>query len=280
MKANKDDPIGIFDSGLGGISTLGQAMHMLPQEKFIYFGDSGLPPYAFMTASQIRQRCHRICDGFIAQRAKAIVIACNTATGAALEDLKTRYDIPVLGIVPAVEAAVAQAGHGKILLLATEFTIQSETLRELIQNYAADREIEMRAPREMIDLVESGRIDGQQMNACIRRFFEDLNTDTLGAVVFGCTHLGFLNRLISDVLGPDIHIADGNKETIRQLIRVLNASDLHRAAGDRSGGVNISNSGGAQYVQNAQKMLQRHLHNLEVASKPHLRPNGCVADLR
>ena len=270
MKANKDDPIGIFDSGLGGVSTLGQAMHMLAQEKFIYYGDSGVPPYAFMTASQIRQRCHRICDGFIARRAKAIVIACNTATGAALEDLKTRYDIPVLGVVPAVEAAVARGGHGKIFLLATEFTIQSETLRKLIQNYAADREIEMRAPREMIDLVESGSIDGPQMDACIRRFFEGLDTDAYAAVVFGCTHLGFLIRAISDVLGHDIHIADGNEETIRQLARVLNTSDLRRAAGERKAEVEISNSGGAQYVQNAQKMLQTHLHNLEAASKPDL----------
>jgi glutamate racemase len=268
MKANKDDPIAIFDSGLGGVSTLGQAMHLLPQEKFIYYGDSGVPPYAFMTASQIKQRCRQICDGFIAQRAKAIVVACNTATSAALEDLKTHYDIPVLGIVPAVEAAVAQGGSGKILLLATEFTIQSETLRKLIQHYGADREIETRAPREMIDLVESGSIDGPQMDACIRRFFEDLDTDTVGAVVFGCTHLGFLIRAISDVLGPDIHIADGNEETVRQLIRVLSTLDLRRAAGERSGEVEISNSGGAQYVQNAQKMLQIHLHNLsEITDK-------------
>jgi glutamate racemase len=262
MKANKDDPIGIFDSGLGGVSTLGQAMHMLPQEKFIYYGDSGVPPYAFMTASQIRKRCQEICDGFVVQKAKAIVIACNTATSAALEDLKKRYDIPVMGIVPAVEAAVAQGGSGKILLLATEFTIRSDTLRELIQNYAADREIETRAPREMIDLIESGSIDGPQMDACIRRLFKDLNTDTFGAVVFGCTHLGFLNRLISDVLGPDIHIADGNKEAITQLIRVLNTLDLRRAAGESGGEVDISNSGGAQYVQNAKKMLQIHLYNL------------------
>jgi glutamate racemase len=262
MKANKDDPIGIFDSGLGGVSTLGQAMHMLPQEKFIYYGDSGVPPYAFMTAAQIRQRCQGICDGFVAQRAKAIVIACNTATSAALEDLKARYDIPVLGIVPAVEAAVPQGGSGKILLLATEFTIQSEILRELILTYAADCEVEMRAPREIIDLVESGTIEGPQMDACIRRFFGDLDTDAFAVVVFGCTHLGFLSRAISDVLGSDIHIADGNEETIRQLIQVLNTLDLCRAAGDPGGEVDISNSGGAQYVQNAQKMLQSHLHNL------------------
>ncbi|MHC4074044.1 MAG: glutamate racemase [Planctomycetota bacterium] len=262
MKANKDDPIGIFDSGLGGISTLGQAMHMLPQEKFIYYGDSGVAPYAFMTASKIRQRCRGICDLFVAQHTKAIVIACNTATSAALDDLKSCYDIPVLGIVPAVEAAVAQGDSGKILLLATEFTIQSESLRELIQKYAAVREIETRAPREMIDLVESGRIEGPQMEACIRRFFEDLETDTLGAVVFGCTHLGFLVRLIGAVLGPDICIADGNNETIKQLIRVLDTLDLCQAAGDRSGDVDISNSGGAQYVQNAKKMLQTHLYNL------------------
>jgi glutamate racemase len=268
MKANKDDPIGIFDSGLGGVSTLGQAMHMLPLEKFIYYGDSGVPPYAFMTASQIRKRCHGICDWFVAQRTKAIVIACNTATSAALENLQTRYDIPVLGTVPAVEVAVAQGGSGKILLLATEFMIQSETLGELIQQYGADREIETRAPREMIDLVESGTIDGPQMDACIRRFFEDLDTVAFAAVVFGCTHLGFLSRAISDVLGPDIHIADGNEETVGQLIQVLNTLDLRRAAGDRSGEVDISNSGGAQYVQNAQKMLQVHLHNLtEITGK-------------
>jgi len=268
MKANKDDPIGIFDSGLGGVSTLGQAMHMLPQEKFIYYGDSGVPPYAFMTASQIRHRCHQICDGFVAQRAKSIVIACNTATSAALENLKRRYDIPVLGIVPAVKAAVAQGGSGKILLLATEFTIQSETLRELIQHYGADREIETRAPREMIDLDESGTIDGPQMEACIRRFFEGLDSDAFAAVIFGCTHIGFLSRAISDVLGPGIHIADGNEEIIRQLIQVLNTMGLRRAAEGRSGEVEISNSGGAQYVQNAQKMLQAHLHKLsEIAGK-------------
>jgi glutamate racemase len=262
MKANKDGAIGIFDSGLGGVSTLGQAMHMLPREKFIYYGDSGVPPYAFMTAAEIRQRCRGICDGFMAQRAKAIVIACNTATSAALEDLKARYDIPVLGIVPAVEAAVAQGGGGKILLLATEFTIRSETLLELIQNYGAGREIEMRAPREMIDLVESGTIDGPRMDACIRRFFKDINTDRFSAIVIGCTHLGFLNGLICDFIGPDIHIADGNKETISKLIRILNKLDLRRAAGDHNGEADISNSGGAQYVQNAQKMLQTHLRNL------------------
>jgi glutamate racemase len=268
MEANKYDPIGIFDSGLGGVSTLGQAMHMLPQEKFIYYGDSGEPPYAFMTTAQIRKRCHWICDKFVAQRTKAIVIACNTATSAALEDLKTRYDIPVLGIVPAVEAAVAQADSGKILLLATEFTIQSETLRELIQTYGADREIEMRAPREMIDLVESGTIDGPQMDACIRRFFEGFDAGAFAAVIFGCTHLGFLSRAISDALGPDIHVADGNEETIRQLIQVLDNLKLRREAGDRSGAVDISNSGGVPYVQNAQKMLQIHLNNLtEIAGE-------------
>lgn len=275
MKANRDDPIGIFDSGLGGVSTLGQAMHMLPQEKFIYYGDSGVPPYAFMTGAQIRQRCREICDGFVAQNAKAIVIACNTATSAALEDLKARYDIPVLGIVPAVEDAVAQGGGGKILLLATEFILQSETLRDLIQIYAAQHEIEMRAPREIIDLVESGTIDGPQMDACIRRFFGDLNTDAFTAVIFGCTHLGFLIRGINDVLGSEIHIADGNKDTVRELIEVLNTLDLCRE-GDRSGGVDISNSGGEPYIQNAQKMLRVHLHNLEEASKPHLMPNGGV----
>ena len=273
MKANKDDPIGIFDSGLGGVSTLGQAMHMLPREKFIYYGDSGVPPYAFMTGSQIRERCRGICDGFMAQGAKAIVIACNTATSAALEDLKARYDIPVLGIVPAVEAAVAQAGSGKILLLATEFTIQSETLRELIQTYAADREIEMRAPREIIDLVESGTIDGPQMDACIRRFFKDLNTDAITAVIFGCTHLGFLNHSISGVIGSHIHIADGNQDTIKQLIQVLDSLNLRRAQGDSRGGVDISNSGGEPYVQNAQKILQAHLHNLtEIADTSEIDP--------
>ena len=270
MKANKDDPIGIFDSGLGGISTLGQAMHMLPHEKFIYYGDSGVPPYAFMTASQIRQRCQRICDAFVARHTKAIVIACNTATSAALEDLQRRYDIPVLGIVPALEEAVAQVGSGKILLLATEFMIQSDSLRELIQLYGADREIKTRAPRELIDLVESGTIDGPQMDACIRRLFEGLDTDAFTAVVFGCTHLGFLSHAISEFMDHDIHIADGNKDTIRKLIQVLNTLRLCRTVEDRSGEVDISNSGGAQYVQNARKMLQVHLHNLKTASKPDL----------
>ena len=266
MKVNRNDPIGIFDSGLGGISTLGQAMHILPQEKFIYYGDSGVQPYAFMAASQIKNRCYEICDWFVARQTKAIVIACNTATSAALEDLKKRYDIPVMGIVPAVEDAVAHGGSGRILLLATEFTLKSETLRDLIQLYAADYEIEKQAPREMIDLVESGHIEGPQMDACIRRFFEDLKIDTFGAVVFGCTHLGFLNGLISDFIGPDIYIADGNRDTIRQLIQVLNDLDLRRTTGQRGGLVDISNSGGELYIQNAQKMLKIHLHNLKVAS--------------
>jgi glutamate racemase len=153
-------------------------------------------------------------------------------------------------------------------LLATEFTIQSQTLRELIEQQGADREIEMRTPREMIDLVESGTIDGPQMDACIRRFFEGLDTGAVAAVAFGCTHLGFLSRAISNVLGPDIHIADGNEEIVGQLIQVLNTLGLRRAAGDRSGEVDIANSGGAPYVQNAWKMLQVHLHNLtEIASK-------------
>ena len=146
------DPIGMFDSGLGGVSCLGQGIHMLPHERFVYFGDSGVEPYALLPQTQVKKHCFDACDLLVEKGAKAIVVACNTATSVAIADLKKRYDIPVLGTEPAIKHAVNFGLPGKIVVMATGMTLQSEMLGALIDRYGAGCEFVKLPCRKIITL--------------------------------------------------------------------------------------------------------------------------------
>jgi glutamate racemase len=263
MGINKENPIGMFDSGLGGVSCLGQGIHMLPNERFIYFGDSGVEPYALLPKTDVKQHCFDACDLLVEKGSKAIVVACNTATSVALTDLKKRYDIPVLGTEPAVKLAVSFGLTGKIVVMATGMTLQSKMLGALIDRYGSGSEIVKLPCRKIITRVESGIIDGIEIENSIRTCFKELDPATVSTIVIGCTHFGFLAKSLMKVLGKHVRIADPNEAIIRHLKDILEKQNLLNDTKIKHPPAEMLNSGGETYVKNAKNMLEKHLVNLK-----------------
>lgn len=259
MGVIKDNPIGMFDSGLGGVSCLGQGIYLLPNERFVYFGDSGVAPYALLSKTEVKNLCFNACDFLVEKAAKAIVVACNTATSVALADLRKKYDIPVLGIQPAIKPAVSFGLTGKIIVMATSMTLQSKMVDNLIDRYGEGYEFVKLPCRRLITLVESGTIDGIEIEGAIKECFKDLDPNNISTVVIGCTHFGFLKKAIKKVLGNHIRIADPNEGIIRHLKSILEQENLLTDKMIDDPMVEIYNSGGEVFIENSKKMLEKYL---------------------
>jgi glutamate racemase len=252
-------PIGIFDSGIGGVSTLGQAVHMLPNENFIYYGDNGNGPYSLRSEEQVRQYCLQACDYLVKKDAKAIVVACNSATVIAISDMRKAYDIPVLGMEPAVKLAASYNLSGKIVVMATGMTLKSAMLAHLIDRFGQGYDIVRLPCRELINLIEKGVIDGPEMEDCLAHYFRELDPAEVSVVVFGCTHFGVLEKPVKNVLGHHIKIADGNEGTIRHLANILREAGQLNPGGRPKEEVLFHNTGSETSLKNSIKNYERHL---------------------
>lgn len=231
MEANfvinhKQLPIGVFDSGMGGISVLATLMQEMPNEKFIYFGDSANAPYGIKTVDQVKTLTIRACDYLISKGVKAIVVACNTATSAAIRDLRERYTIPVIGMEPALKPAVEGTPAGSIAVMATPMTLQEKKFEKLMMRYGDQRHIVKVPCPELVELVEAHHVEDQQVEDAILKCFQSVDSAELGAVVLGCTHYVFLRSVLNRVFKGAIQIIDGNMGTARQVKRLLKKNDL------------------------------------------------------
>lgn len=235
---------------------------MLPREKFIYFGDSGVEPYALLPPLIVKERCFEACQFLVQKGVKAIVIACNTATGIALIDLRKKYDLPILGMEPALKVATDLGLNGKIVVMATGMTLNSKMVEHLIQKFGQGFDIVKMRCRALINLVESGLVDGAEVEQTIKACFSKFDLETIAAIVFGCTHLGFLEKSFHKIIGARIHIADGNQGTIRHLKNILDRKKLLTSHKKDTPSVEIYNSGGEDFIKNSKTILQKHLSYL------------------
>ncbi len=228
--------IGVFDSGVGGIGTLAALMRELPQERFLFYGDTANAPYGTKTRAECMVCVERVMDHLLAADVKAVVIACNTATAVAAQALRARHTLPIIGIEPALKPAHELRREGSILVLATPMTLRLEKFRALYERYG-DGAIPLPCPG-LMELVE-----GEQDEAA-RRYLLDLfaphDLTKVDAVVLGCTHYVFLRPLLKDILPPTVSVLDGNEGTARQLRRVLTERNL-LASGQ--GSVHLETSG-------------------------------------
>ncbi len=264
MERNQYSPIGIFDSGIGGVSTLGQAVYMMPHEEFIYFGDNGNGPYSLKTEEEVKQYCFQVCDFLIERGVKAIVVACNTATVISISDLRERYDLPILGMEPAVKVAVSFGLPGKIVVMGTGMTLKSRMLLNLIDRFGNGYDIVKLPCRDVITMIEAGIIEGEEIETCLAGYFRELDPKGISSVVFGCTHFGVLENPIKNVLGDHVRIADGNEGTIRNLTNILKNSDLLNSENGSKGDVLFHNSGTNTSLENSKKNFNTHLKNLRI----------------
>jgi len=225
--SKKELAIGFFDSGFGGLSVLREALTILPDEKYIYFGDSLNAPYGTKSAQEVRSLTFQGANFLLDKGIKALVLACNTATSVAVKELRQKYDIPVIGMEPAVKPAANYTKRkGKILLLATGMTLKEDKLKNLVKGLKlGDKLIKVAAP-QMVTLIESGNITKNMAQNIVENYLASFNFNEIEAIVLGCTHFVFYKKIIAELVDNDVKIIDGNQGTVRHLKNRLNKLGL------------------------------------------------------
>lgn len=213
-------PIGVFDSGVGGISVLRELVALMPNENYIFFGDSANAPYGTKPLEQVVEL---VCDDakyLYNQGVKALVVACNTATSAGIQILRERYtDIPVIGIEPALKPAVLSGDHPTVLVMATPMTLKEKKFHGLMQRFETDAEIVPLPCPGLMEFVERGELESAELEMYLRQLFTPF--EKVDAVVLGCTHYPFVKRMIQKVLGKQAVLFDGGAGTARETKRQL-----------------------------------------------------------
>ena len=214
--------IGIFDSGSGGLSVFREIVTLLPREKYVYFSDNAHCPYGEKTAAYIRERAHFITDTLLAKGADIIVVACNTATAAAIQDLRTSYpDVRFIGMEPAVKPAVLGTRTGVIGVLATAGTLKGSKYLDNKGKYENDVTIVEHVGQGFVELVERGILDGPEAETTVRKSLLPLLEAGADTIVLGCTHYPFLLPVMRKIAGPAVRIIDPAPSVARHLIYVM-----------------------------------------------------------
>ena len=235
---NTNDYIAVFDSGVGGISVLKHLVKQLPEERFLYFGDSANAPYGTKTKDQVRTLTLDAAEMLYLRGIKALVVACNTATSAAINDLRLAYpDLIVIGIEPALKLAADTCPGGALGVMATPMTLREEKFAALVERFQDSCQIYKMPAPGLVELIEEGKADGPEAEELIRNLFA--NYPKLDALVLGCTHYPFAAQAIGRVLGPDTLLLDGGDGTARETKRRLETACLLRSG---EGSVTIENS--------------------------------------
>lgn len=253
-------PIGVFDSGLGGISVLRELVATLPGEDFRFFGDSANAPYGTRPPADVVRLSQAIVDRFLSIPVKAIVIACNTATSAAAATLRSEHpDLPIIGIEPAVKPALSYVREhgGDVVVMATPLTLQEKKFADLLQRLGARLRVHKVLAPDLVEFVEKGQSLSPQAEQYIRGLLDPYR-GSLGALVLGCTHYPFARPLFRKIIGPSIPIFDGSDGAARQLRRELQADHILRDRAD-GGSVNFENSAGQAQVDLSRKLFTMDL---------------------
>lgn len=232
-------PVAVFDSGLGGISVLRELVRLLPHENFLYFGDSVNAPYGPRTTEEVRSLTLAAASDLFHNGCKALVVACNTATAAAIALLRQTWPShPVIGVEPALKPA---AVHRRVLVLATEMTLREEKFARLLRRYGRGTEVRSIAAPGIVECVERGETDSPALERYLRTLLAPCRSEPPEAVVLGCTHFPFVRDVIARVLGGTVRFYDGAAGVARETRRRLSTSGLLNSSAS-PGTVQLTNS--------------------------------------
>ena len=222
----KHDYIAVFDSGVGGLSVLRHLRRVMPGERYLYFGDSANAPYGTKTKEDVKKLTFDAAQRLISRGIKALVVACNTATSAAIHDLRIAYpDLVVIGIEPALKLAAERFPGGKLCVMATPMTLREEKFAALMRRYEEVCHVQKLPAAGLVELVEGGKADSPEADSLLKTLFATLES-TPDAVVLGCTHYPFAAKAISRVLGGGVTLLDGGQGTARETRRRLAEAGL------------------------------------------------------
>jgi len=224
-------PIGVFDSGAGGLTILSALRHELPGETYLYFGDTAHCPYGMRSDAEITELSIRANRFLIEQGAKLIVVACNTASQAALNTLRATFSVPFVGVVPAVKPAARATRKGRIGIAATNQAARALYLRQLIDEFAEGTSVYAIGCPELVTLVEQGELDGSHTEQIVREAFQPLLMEDVDVIVLGCTHFPALRPVIERITGNQVQIIDSGSAVALRTRSVLEAEGLISPAG-------------------------------------------------
>lgn len=226
LKTLAAQPIGVFDSGVGGISVLQHIHTLLPHEQLLYVADSKYAPYGNKTPQQIQSRCFEITDFLIKKGAKAIVVACNTATAAAIDEMRAKYSIPIFGMEPAVKPAAEASKNGIIGVLATVGTLKSAQFAGLLESYGRNVEVVTQGCIGLVECIERGELNAEHTIALLKQYCQPLLDEGADTIVLGCTHYPFVKARIQEIVGAGVTLIDTGAAVAKHLQNRLSAMQL------------------------------------------------------
>ncbi len=218
--------VGIFDSGVGGITVLKTALKLLPQVDYIYYSDNNHVPYGTKTKEEVLGYVNDVVAFLISQQVDAIVIACNTATSIAVKTLRSRYPVPIIGMEPAVKLAFNHHSDGKVLVTATSLTLKEEKFKNLVNRLGEEERVCTLALPELVTFAEAFMFEEAQIKAYFKEKLKDYPLEEIVAIVLGCTHFVYFKKILKECLPPHITVYDGNEGTIRHLKELIDSEKV------------------------------------------------------
>ncbi|MGQ9675854.1 MAG: glutamate racemase [Chloroflexota bacterium] len=222
--------IGMFDSGVGGLSVMREIRRLLSREDILYLADTAHCPYGTRTREEIQQLTGAIAEFLISQGAKLIVVACNTASVASLPYLRAKFSVPFVGMVPAVKPAASASQARRVGVMATNATFQGEMFDDLVQRFAADVQVVKQVCPGLVHAVEKGELDTVETKRLLAEYVQPLVEARVDTIVLGCTHYVFLRSDIEEIVGPAVAVIDSGQAVARQVARVLRERGLENTS--------------------------------------------------
>lgn len=219
-------PIGVFDSGIGGLTVLKEIIRILPNEEYIYYADTDNVPYGIKPKEEVKEYINKAVNFLIDKDVKAIVIACNTATSIAINDLRKKYSLPIIGIEPAAKPAIENRGQKKVLIMATPTTIREEKLHNLLKKFNAEKFVDLIAMPKLVEYAEAGKFNSKEVKDYLNMQLEKFNLQDYSEIVLGCTHFPFFKEEIREMVPQSISIIDGSKGVANRLKNILQENNL------------------------------------------------------
>lgn len=229
---NGDQPIGLFDSSLGGLTVYKEVKKILPNESYIYFGDTGRSPYGSRSKSELKSFMRQIMDFMKIRQAKAVVIACNTVTALGFDEMSKEYGIPLIGVSRVPEPTVSATRNKRVGIIATEITVRSGLHRDEILKIDPAIQVFYQACPKFTPIVNSGDLEGNEARQAVEEYLTPLKAAKIDTLVLACTAFPFLSRLISEFMGENVAIIDPAEETALQLLRCLKQAGRLSEAGN------------------------------------------------
>ena len=242
MKTNENSFIGVFDSGIGGLSLLPALRSILPNENFLYVSDDAFAPYGLKNKESIVNRCKTITDHLLEKGSKLIIVACNTATTNAIETLRSNYSVPFIGIEPAIKPAAFKSKSKSIGVLATVGTLSSSLFAKTSATFAEDVQVIEQMGSGLVEFIESGSLDDPKLSVLLDSYIKPMLKQNIDTLVLGCTHYPFLLPQLKKLLPNKVQIIDSSDAVALQTLRVLEKNNLQSSRKEE---------GSIQYISSA-----------------------------